>query len=925
MSFDEQKLTVLNHTFEGWGTFEIACAASMTKLAFCILNKSDGGVQIPPHRLGFALMWCCRNGLIEVAHKILEMPYTIIEYGEEGRYFKKNKTPLIYACESKMTSVVRILLTHSSSTNIGQVDEDGQTALLVAIKNGLSLASMMILKCPEIDVNHRGADSMTALMWACNNRLVGTCMALLDVEGIDLSLASAADNSTPLILACIPALEMVALKIIGILEGGDVGAGINHINSKRETPLLLACRNGLSQVATKLLKMNHLVKPKDEFKSGTDKLVVMACMNSLPHVALQLLYRRMGDVNRPDKCGITALIAACKMNMSIVANVILKRLHANVKHIGGAASDTALILACKNKMTSIVSLILRRTKIAVSHVNVNGESALEWCCRNNLEDAALHIICRIDSSDHKRDEKISLLWACRNKMNRVANHLTKFDNTDQNHHDETQSNPLMWAIKHDMKDVVNVLLSRHCNCQTINQSGEDALSLAISRGWEDIAEKILSKIPPLDPIRSIALIGACRYKLLRLASQLMSGTIDYSMRDPSNGSTALCWACQNELTQLAESMLKVPHIESFVNIPTDRGETPLFFVCQNTNFSLAYKLLFIPGINAGAETEMANNGSPLTHACKGGIYMQHIALKLLELPSVLKTINHIDSEGMTALMWACERHTEKVITSLLQFDTIRIDQINNEGNDTLFLLFQNMIFFSDIEGVVMDLIDRPDANLNHVNNEGNTLLLLGCSPYLSSFCAHNITLKLINKAKVNVNKQDSEGNTPLMHAILNNHDCDFVSALLKRPDIDINCENNDKHSALTLSCRVGCYLLDSCPTSNLVALILLDRPNININQITNDNETPLIIACRNNQTEIALKILDFKDVLVNHKDSEGRTALLIACEHGLHVIASKLLSYPGIEFFHTDSRGVNAFMCACMSGNMEDIALRMIE
>jgi len=185
------------------------------------------------------------------------------------------------------------------------------------LKNGLELIKVIfspdILKREEINLNQVNNDGNTALILACFEKKELDVLKLIEKEEIKINQVNKNGN-TALIMACYNKMERVALKL---LEREEIN--INQVNCIGATALICACENEMESVALKLLGRKDININQVDNDSYT--ALIMACGRKMERVALKLLDKEDININHTHCYGITALDIAIKNNME---NVIKK-------------------------------------------------------------------------------------------------------------------------------------------------------------------------------------------------------------------------------------------------------------------------------------------------------------------------------------------------------------------------------------------------------------------------------------------------------------------------------------------------------------------------------------------------------------------------------------------------------------------------
>jgi hypothetical protein len=144
---------------------------------------------------------------------------------------------------------------------LAQINEDGNTALLLAcINNMTKVALKLITKFgDQVNPGQINKNEDTALSWACFNKMDEVALELIKLgdQVIPGQINEDKNKNTALICACRNNMTEVALELI--TEFGDqVNPG--QINENGETALKFACFNKMTDVMLELFK---IYKPSD--------------------------------------------------------------------------------------------------------------------------------------------------------------------------------------------------------------------------------------------------------------------------------------------------------------------------------------------------------------------------------------------------------------------------------------------------------------------------------------------------------------------------------------------------------------------------------------------------------------------------------------------------------------------------------------
>lgn len=200
--------------------------------------------------------------------------------------------------------------------------------------------------------------------------------------------------------------------------------------------------------------------------------------------------------------------------------------------------------------------------------------------------------------------------------------------------------------------------------------------------------------------------------------------------------------------------------------------------------------------------------------------------------------------GKTLLMEALEHHSSQAVALLLQSPEINLDACLQEE---LFTALHIAVLANNKQGV-------------------KQLLAAGCQP----------------------NKIDYEGMTPLMHAAQKGF-IEIFKLLLEKADLSINQVSGNLGSVLHIVCRTG--------TKDFLSL-LLKSPDLNINiEQPSSGGTSLMTAVDHGYHALVKMLLNDSRINPNAADHHNETPLMRALQKGHLDIAMTLMAHPGLNVF----------------------------
>ncbi len=214
----------------------------------------------------------------------LKIPFGCKVYCEQDQ-----ELTLLYACRMRFGETAIGMISNNQVDDVGEIDEHGNTALILACRNSMldDVATLLIKtfgdKCNPQQVNHSGN---TALILACDRSKPDVATLIITTFG-DKCDPQQVDsfNYTALILACRNSMSDVATLIITTF--GDK-CNPQQVDSFNYTALILACRNSMSDVATLLITtFGDKCNPRQINRYG-ERALTHAIQNKMNDVAVLL-------------------------------------------------------------------------------------------------------------------------------------------------------------------------------------------------------------------------------------------------------------------------------------------------------------------------------------------------------------------------------------------------------------------------------------------------------------------------------------------------------------------------------------------------------------------------------------------------------------------------------------------------------------
>jgi len=196
----------------------------------------------------------------------------------------------------------------------------------------------------------------------------------------------------------------------------------------------------------------------------------------------------------------------------------------------------------------------------------------------------------------------------------------------------------------------------------------------------------------------------------------------------SDGGSALLFACVHDMAQLALAILNRTGGAEAENVFVPDGQTAFLGACKNGMKEVAMRLLH----QGHALPEVINRKgeSALLLACSQK-KMTDVAMAMIPLlvaSGHADVIGHANSEGETALLWACYNNKEELALRLIETQHANLAQSNQLGDTALITAS-----FNELKAVVTQLLQDRTAPtyVNHVDLSGFTALYYMMFQYLN--------------------------------------------------------------------------------------------------------------------------------------------------------------------------------------------------
>ena len=611
-------------------------------------------------------------------------------------------------------------------------------------------------------------------------------------------------------------------------------------------------------------KITNKLKKKEKFNVLDEQgntILIDAVRNAPIRVIIQLLNIKddkgnpLVDVNAKDKDGNTALLIAAKGGNIEKMRLLLSK----GADVGAQNNDkeTALLMAVKSGDNEKIELLIKYNALSKNDLNsfdeiISNKYKMKISLVEKQIDAIgrkvgkeLHGLVQAMISCDKSEESKSKL--------REALNIWKEVNAPVMGEDLT---PLMYAAMNDKCLATEVLLTFEdidVNAQWMGDNGT-ALALAAAKGYGEIVNLLLEhkgiQINVANKDGNTPLSYAVFANKGSIVGTLIEHGADVNYQDRLGNApimNALVYGHIDILNELIKA-------GADLNLKNNYGRTPLMFLV--------------------AKTSTVDTGSKIiSNGC---------ILKMLEILLRQSNIdvNAQDNDGYTALIIAAGEGEIKVVKELIKCKEIKLDIINNKGNNAIMEADQN-----DRKDVVQELLKQEyfRKNINYKNKEGRSLLSIAAIEGYTGLA--NLLLKQTDDKGnliIDINTRNMYGNAPLMAALYNNH-LEIVNKLLNQDNIDVTLEDQFRQTALMFSVYKGIYSI----TKKILDRIPTDLRKSCVNIKSSNQVTAMTAAVFNNNAKMVKLLLNY-GADVNTK-FEDETMLMFAARNGFTEIVKLLL------------------------------------
>ena len=735
-----------------------------------------------------------------------------------------------------------------------------------ACEKGDEVMVQELIASKKVDVNAKDYYARTPLFLAMYHNHPAIVRLLLGDPTTVLGAGDRTDNSELMTACAGNYIECVQLYL------QDQRCNIHIVNAvknqeykENKTALNVALENGHEEIAKLLLAIPNIdvncrlegeyydLSPLDlAIKHGMKDVVRLLLENEANNldVALYNICEPMPDI---EKLVHVECIRMVLENERFDKNLI----NTQDPHVG----STALCFAMKTGYLEIVELLLMYPETSLENAGLDEgiKKRFTECveCFINNSRCTLEIIkaykplhCAVEANEER--------------MMQLILDIPDLDPNTQNDYGHT---PLLFAMREDSANAVNVLLKN------------DKVKLdAVDN------EEMSPVFAAIDRISTVALQRYVEHE------KCTAEIVNSKNRE---GKTALYMASDSRNLDMIKALLRHPEID--LNFEDYGNKCPIFLGMFWDDEELV-KLSLRGKFDFNVVDPDQDNKTPLIFGCWRDS-IKSVMMFMSDPRCTGAVLNHKDDYGRSALKYAVQNGLPRMVSILMMHPDIDINTESSEGYSPLMAAMANHVDdIKDSSLMVRLLLGHPDIKLDVLQDDGNCLH----SACNRSFAGRNRSVEaFINDRRCTIeiiNKLCSEGKTPLMTAVEKN-DAELVRIFTENPKVD---------------CNIGSplnYAIDNELTQ--IVELLISNPTTKFDFSETFEDTGLIKVCAaGNQKIIEYLVNDKYERLTTDimslKNGIGRTALMTAVIYGNAGIVKEIVGKFGWQEELRNKDGHNA-------------------
>ncbi|XP_071104740.1 ankyrin-3-like [Haliotis cracherodii] len=810
---------------------------------------------------------CTTGDLQQVKYILSQDIANINTRGENGM------TPIMIATEKGHREIIELLVKKGSDLSL--FDEDDNTILHLACKEGNVEIVKHILSQKIIDIESRGENENTPLMFAVQFGNMEVFSFLMK-KGANISNLDE-DGGNILHFSC----RRGNIEILNYI----LKRNLVDINSEMDdgmTPLLLTAKLGKKQLFQLLIERGAYEAKTHDSK----ELLNYACEGGDVEIMERVLNLTNVDINIELWDGVTPLLRVAFFgNIEMFKLLVTKG--ADVTIVDDE-EENVLHSACHGGNVEMVKYVHKLSIVDINGKQDKGMTPLFLAAFCGFQTVFEYLVEKgADTSGVDAGGDNILHLACRGENVEIVKYVLTQNMVDINSKGVDGMTPVLVAAFLGKRAVFEYLVKKGADTSGVDAGGDNILHLACRGENVEIVKYVLTQnmvdinskgVDGMTPVLVAAFLGK-----RAVFEYLVKKGADTSGVD-AGGDNILHLACRGENVEIVKYVLTQNMVD--INSKGVDGLTPVLVAAF-----LGYRAVFVYLVEIGADTSRVDDtGNNILHlACRGDN---------VEMVKYLHTQNMVDInskgvDGMTPVLVAAFLGKRAVFEYLVEkgADTSVVD---SDGNNILHLACRG-----DKMEMVKYLLTQNMVDINSKGVDGMTPVLMAV------YWGYRAVFEYLLEKGADTSRVDSDGNN-ILHIACRGENVEIVKYVLTQNMVDINSKGVDGMTPVLVAAYWGYravfeYLVEKGADTSVV-----DADGNNI----------LHIACRGENVEIVKYVLTQNMVDINSKGVDGMTPVLVAAYWGYRAVFEYLVE-KGADTSGADADGDNILHIACRGENVE--------
>ena len=590
------------------------------------------------------------------------------------------QTPLNIACVNGNLEIVNLLL--KNECNYNSYDIKKNSCLINAvISNNIDIIEVLSSYC--VEVNHVNEDGNTALLLACKNTTHNSYSIISYlIEYLDANLLMVDKNSNDLLMILSKYNNISVFKYV-LSKMMDYGHDINRKNNDNDTVLLINTELNNQLYIELIIENGGNIRIKNDVNESCLSIAVSRGYYELSKFLINKFKNNILETT--DNVKNNLLMIACKYNHTKLAKYLIKR-GSKINRQNIDTGETALHYAVINNNLELTSLLVeKKADKDILDYNLNTSlmiasnrgytSIMKYLIKNNadynIKDIHDNNIIA-NEAKFKRYDNVKFIinrggdpntilnvsfnyktllinFVIEENINMIEFLLNKNANTELT--DIDGNTALLYAFKSKNLEIIKLLLEHGSNIEHANFDGETCFGISIQLFDKDILNFLIDEynfdinfidengknilhlfitqyisktlnylIDPVDFIKFLidkkininllnsqnktALIRLCNLsdtneEIIKL---LLSNNADVNLKE-NTGNTALTYAIGNCNYNLVKLLVEIGNAD--INVITNDLDTPLTIATIENSFEII-KYLVERGVNINSQNKFGN-------------------------------------------------------------------------------------------------------------------------------------------------------------------------------------------------------------------------------------------------------------------------------------------------------------------------------